>query len=86
LRDSFIARKQQVGALADHTSVRIDSFNGSTDDTVDLTFSLLVDGNVVLDALPGQAKLVDGHWLVTTKTYCQVATLGIDTIPEACRA
>ncbi len=86
LRDSFIARKQQVGALADRTSVRIDSFDGSTPNTVAVTFSILVDGNVVLDALPGQAKLVDGHWLVTTQTYCQVATLGTDTIPEACRA
>ena len=85
LRASFIARKQQVGALADRTSVRIDSFNGSTGKTVDVMFSILIDGNVVLDALPGQAKLVDGHWLVTTKTYCQVATLGIDTIPEACK-
>jgi endonuclease/exonuclease/phosphatase family metal-dependent hydrolase len=86
LRDSFIARKQQVGALADRTSVRIDSFIGSTDQTVDVTFSIMIDGNVVLDALPGQAKLVDGQWLVTTKTYCQVATLGIDTIPEACKS
>ena len=85
LRDAFIARKQQVGALADRTSVRIDSFTRSTDNTVDVTFSIMIDGNVVLDALPGQAKLVEGHWLVTTKTYCQVATLGIDTIPEACR-
>lgn len=85
LRDSFIARKQRVGDLANRTSVRIDSFNGSTRNTVDVTFSIMIDGNVVLDALPGQARLGDGHWLVTTKTYCQVATLGVDTIPEACR-
>ncbi|MBK5289678.1 MAG: hypothetical protein JJE46_14545 [Acidimicrobiia bacterium] len=84
LRDSFIARKQQVGPLADQTSVRIDSFEGAGTNTVDVTFSILLDGNVVLDALPGQAKRVGGKWLVTTKTYCQVATLGVDTIPEAC--
>jgi Endonuclease/Exonuclease/phosphatase family. len=85
LRDSFIARKQQVGDLANRTSVRIDSFAGSTANIVDVTFSIMIDGNVVLDALPGRAKLVGGHWLVTTTTYCQVATLGIDTIPEACK-
>ena len=85
LRDSFIARKQQVGELANRSSARIDSFDGRADDTVNVTFSILLDGNVVLDALPGQAKLIKGRWLVATQTYCQVATLGIDTIPEACK-
>jgi hypothetical protein len=65
--------------------VRIDSFGRATADTVDVTFSILLNGAVVLDSLPGQAKLVDGKWLVTTGTYCQVATLGVDTIPEACK-
>ena len=60
LRDSFLARRAQVGDLANHTAVRIDSFDHATADTVDVTFSILVNGAVVLDALPGQAKLVDG--------------------------
>ncbi|MGZ6913012.1 MAG: hypothetical protein ACXVJS_15755 [Acidimicrobiia bacterium] len=85
LRDSFIARKRQVGAVADQTSVRIDSFDRATRNTVDLTFSILVNGAVVLDELPGQARLVDGRWLVTARTYCQIATLGTTDIPEACR-
>ncbi len=84
LRESFIARRAQVGDLANRTSVRIDSFDHATQDTVDVTFSILIDDAVVLDALPGQARLIDGAWLVTTATYCQVATLGIDTVPEAC--
>ncbi len=86
LKESFLARKAQVGELANKTSVRIDSFDGATDDTVDVTFSLLIDGAVVLDALPGQAKLVDDRWLVATQSYCQVATLGVTDIPEACNA
>jgi hypothetical protein len=86
LKESFLARKQAVGDLANHTSVRIDSFDRATRNTVDVTFSILVSGAVVLDALPGRAKLVEGRWLVTTATYCQVATLGVDTIPEPCRA
>jgi endonuclease/exonuclease/phosphatase family metal-dependent hydrolase len=86
LRRSFLARRAQVGDLANHTSVRIDSFDGATTATVDVTFTILLNGAVVLDALPGQAKLVEGAWLVSTRTYCQVATLGVDTIPEACRA
>lgn len=84
LRESFLARKQAVGPLADQTAVRIDSFGHATPDAVDVTFSILLDGNVVLDALPGRAVRVDGRWLVSTETYCQVATLGVDTIPEAC--
>lgn len=84
LRDSFIARKAQVGDLANRTSVRIDSFDHATKALVDVTFSILLDGNVVLDALPGHAVRVDDRWLVTTSTYCQVATLGTTTIPEAC--
>ena len=85
LRDSFIARKQQVGDLATKTSVRIESFDGQASEVVRLTFSILLDANVVLDHLPGQAKLVDRNWLVTTATYCQVATLGVSTIPEPCQ-
>src|SRR4029078_8456228 len=85
LRDSFIARRAQVGDLANKTSLRISSFDGATPDTVDVTFSILINGVVVLDALPGQARLVDGAWLVTARTYCQVATLGVSTIPEPCR-
>src|SRR6185436_11109681 len=67
LRDSFLARRDQVGDLANHTAVRIESFDHATADTVDVTFSILIDGAVVLDALPGQAKLVDDTWLVSTK-------------------
>ena len=85
LRESFIARKQQVGDLATKTSVRIESFDGQTGDVVRLTFSILLDGNVVLDHLPGQAKLVGARWFVATQSYCQVATLGMPTIPEPCR-
>ena len=85
LRGSFIARKQQVGDLATKTSVRIESFDGQTSDVVRLTFSILLNGNVVLDHLPGQAKLIIGRWFVATQSYCQVATLGMPTIPEPCK-
>jgi endonuclease/exonuclease/phosphatase family metal-dependent hydrolase len=85
MKEAFIARREQVGEMADQTSARIDSFDGATKDTVDVTFSVLVAGAVVLDALPGQAKLIDGKWLVSTQSFCQVATLGVDTIPEPCR-
>lgn len=85
LRESFIARKQQVGDLATKTSVRVESFDGQTSDVVRMTFSILLDGNVVLDHLPGQAKLIGARWFVATQSYCQVATLGMPTIPEPCR-
>jgi hypothetical protein len=80
---SFRARLQQVGNL--NTSVRIDSMQPDGSEAVSLVYSILVDGNVVLDALPGRAVKVDDTWLVSSATYCQVATLGTTEIPEPCR-
>jgi len=85
LRDSFIQRMTEVAALAARTSVRIDTMTAAGPDAVDVTFSILLDDAVVLDALAGRAVNVDGRWLVSRATYCQVATLGVDEIPEACR-
>lgn len=85
LRESFTARMKSVGALAEQTTVRVENMNQVNPDTVDLTYSILIQGAVVLDALPGQAVKVDGKWLVSRATYCEVATLGADEIPEPCR-
>ena len=52
---------------------------------VDVVYSIVLDGAVVLDHLPGAAVRAGDHWLVTRQTYCQVATLGATTVPEPCR-
>lgn len=83
LRESFLERVRQLGPL--NTEARIDSITADGADAVTVVFSILLDGNVVLDALPGRAIREDGRWLVSKDTYCQVASLGTDTVPEPCR-
>jgi hypothetical protein len=50
----------------------------------EVTFSLLLDGNAVLDHLPGVAVLDEGQWLVSTQTFCDVGTQGMTELPPAC--
>lgn len=83
--DSFVARMRSLGSVADHTSVRIDAMSAAGRDAVDVTFSILLNGAVVLDALPGRAVHRNGRWLVSARTYCQIATLGTTEIPVPCR-
>jgi endonuclease/exonuclease/phosphatase family metal-dependent hydrolase len=83
LRASFLARVQALGPL--HTQARIDSMTAAGPDAVEVVYSILLDGNVVLDALPGRAIRAGDRWLVAKATYCQVASLGTDTAPEPCR-
>lgn len=87
LRESFIARYEQpaVKAIADQIHVRIDSMNQVDADHVDVVYSILLDQTAVLDHLPGQAVREAGEWLVSRRSYCQVATLGEPTVPAACR-
>lgn len=85
LHDSFIARMQSVGDLATRTGVRIDSMTPAGKSAVDLVFTITLDGTPVLDQLPGRAIKIGGHWLVARRSYCQVATIGVETAPEACR-
>ncbi len=87
LRESFIARAEDpaIKPLADRVRVRIDSIEGVDADHVNVVYSIVLDGAVVLDHLPGKAVLDGGVWLVTRRTYCQVATLGAKTVPEPCR-
>lgn len=87
LRDSFIARYEQpaVKAIADQIHVRIDSMSRVDANHVDVVYSILLDQTAVLDHLPGQAVREGGKWLVSRRSYCQVATLGEPTVPEACR-
>lgn len=87
LRDSFIARSEDpaVKPLADRVRARIDSIEGVDTTNVNVVYSILLDEAVVLDHLPGAAVRDGDQWLVTRRTYCQVATLGQKTVPEPCR-
>ena len=51
---------------------------------MNVTYSLLLEGEVVLGDLPGQAVKVGDTWLVSRRTFCDVATTGLDEIPPEC--
>jgi endonuclease/exonuclease/phosphatase family metal-dependent hydrolase len=87
LRDSLIARYSDPGiqAIADQIHVRIDSMAQTSDDRVDVVYSILLGDSAVLDHLPGAAVREGDEWLVSRRTYCEVATQGVDTIPEPCQ-
>lgn len=87
LRASLVARYSDpsIRQLADQIRVRIDSMTGVDANHVDAVYSILLGPAAVLDHLPGGAVRQDGRWLVSRDTYCQVASLGVSTVPEACR-
>jgi endonuclease/exonuclease/phosphatase family metal-dependent hydrolase len=86
LRETFLASYEQQREIASRISVRIDSIEPIEPDRAAVTYSLLLDGDVVLDHLPGEAVRSGDDWLVTRQTYCDVATQGQPEIPEACQA
>ena len=85
LRESFLASYEATREVAAGIRVRIDSISPVDDDHADVTYTLLLDGSPVLDHLPGGAVNVDGTWLVSLRTYCDVSTQGVDEIPEPCQ-
>lgn len=87
LRAAFIARFEDpaVKAVVDGISVRIDSTTRVDEDNVDVVYSILLDEAAVLDHVQGAAVREGGRWLVSKGAFCQVASLGQPTVPEACR-
>ena len=63
----------------------VDSIVLTGPDTADVTYSVLLDGQVALGGVVGNAVRVDGRWLVGQDTFCAIATQGSDTLPEPCR-
>lgn len=85
LRPYFLESYEATQDLASRIRLRIDEISMVDAQTADVTYTLLLDGAAVLDHLPGQAVLVDGEWLVSLRTYCDVSTQGADEIPPPCR-
>jgi hypothetical protein len=86
LRETFLESYEEQREIAPRIRVRIDSIEPVAPDRAAVTYSLLLDGDVVLDHLPGEAVRSGDRWLVTRRTYCDVATQGQPEIPEACQA
>ena len=85
LRPFFLATYAAQGDLVQRIRVRIDEIAPVDADHADVTYSLLLDGTPVLDHLAGSAVRVNGRWLVTRRTYCDVSTQGASEIPPPCR-
>ncbi len=86
LRESFFAMYERTKAIAERIEVRLDAITLTDASHAEVTYTLLLDGAAVLDRLPGKAIQIDGRWLVSRRTYCDVATQGATEIPDACRA
>jgi endonuclease/exonuclease/phosphatase family metal-dependent hydrolase len=84
MRSVFMAQYQQTKDIAARVKVRIDGISMRGADDADVTYSLLLDGNAVLDHLPGGAIRSGDTWLVTRRTFCDVATQGMTAIPPPC--
>ena len=85
LRTTFLQSYEATKAVAARISVRIDGITLADADHADVIYTLLLEGTPVLDHLPGAAVLIDGRWLVSTRTYCDVSTQGATEIPPPCR-
>lgn len=84
MRQVFMDQFQATATIASQISVRIERMEAVEPGRVDVTYSLLLDGAVVLGDLPGQAVLVGEAWLVSRRTFCDVATTGLEVLPAAC--
>jgi len=84
IRDFFLQSFEQTKDISSRIVVRVDDVTPVDGATVAVTYTLLLDGSPVLDHLPGRAVRVDGTWLVSRRTFCDVATQGASAIPPAC--
>jgi endonuclease/exonuclease/phosphatase family metal-dependent hydrolase len=85
LREFFLATYEAQRPIASQVRVRLDAVTLVDATNADVTYTLLLDGNAVLDHLPGAAVKVGDRWLVTRRTFCDVSTQGQEEIPPACQ-
>ena len=85
IRSFFVEGYERSKDVASKIRVRIDAIELIDHSLAKVTYTLLLEGNAVLDHLPGGAINVDGRWLVTRRTYCEVSTQGAAEIPAPCQ-
>jgi endonuclease/exonuclease/phosphatase family metal-dependent hydrolase len=85
IRSYFIESYERSKEVAAKVRVRIDAATLVDATNANVTYTLLLEDNAVLDHLPGSAVKKAGRWLVTRRTYCEVSTQGTDDIPAPCR-
>ncbi len=76
LAEAFFAAQEANAEIAVRTTARVDQVTLTSATTADVTYTILLDELPTLPDLAGAAVLVDGRWLLTADTYCDVAELG----------
>jgi endonuclease/exonuclease/phosphatase family metal-dependent hydrolase len=84
LRAYFLASYEAQREIASRVRVRIDAMRLLDPRHAEVTYSLLLEGQPVLDHLEGGAVRVGRRWLVSRRTYCDVSTQGQEQIPAPC--
>ncbi len=85
LREIFLASFEANREIASQISLRIDEIVLTAPDRADVTYALLLDEAVVVGPQNGESVLVDGAWLVSRRSYCDLSLAGAEEIPEPCR-
>lgn len=83
LREAFYAGQEANAELAVRTTASVDQITITSPTTAVVTYTIRLDDLPTLPDQPGGAILVDGRWLLTADTYCDVAELGGER-PAAC--
>jgi hypothetical protein len=80
---AFVEQQAQIlGPQATQSSAKVDSVTLKDDGTADVSFQILLNGQPVLPTT-GTAVLVDGRWLVSKATICDLLALA-GNAPEEC--
>jgi endonuclease/exonuclease/phosphatase family metal-dependent hydrolase len=85
IRSFFLESYEKSKEIAAKVRVRIDGVELIDGTHAKVTYTLLLEGNAVLDHLAGGAVRIDDRWLVTRRTYCDVSSQGSAEIPAPCR-
>ena len=73
---------QVLGEQASQATAQVDNVTLNDDGTANVEFQVLLSGNPVLPST-GTAVFVDGRWLVSKTTLCDLISLA-GTTPEEC--
>ena len=75
LEEAFVDVFGQAGDLATAARAEVDDITMSGIESATVTFTVLVNEQVVFDQIPGEAIRGDGRWYVSTRTFCDLAAL-----------
>lgn len=79
-------RQAQGASPGGHRTVAVKSVTFTSETTADVTFDIVLDGNVLLPDFAGSAVLDEGVWKISRKTNCDLSALAGFSCPEPAEA